>query len=127
MNFLYFPKSAIQLSYKKNSNPFQPFYSSCKSRTKTTCTSTKDNSSVESPRRLSILQPLPDPADLVTAFKTLNCKVCSACTSPDCGSCGHCLDKKKFGGPNVSSCCLIFDYLLNICQIESYIFVIIIN
>lgn len=29
------------------------------------------------------------------------CGTCSGCTSSDCGSCTFCLDKKKFGGPNI--------------------------
>ena len=33
--------------------------------------------------------------------KLLNCKVCERCRTPDCGTCNACLDKKKFGGPNL--------------------------
>ncbi|GBL83584.1 Histone-lysine N-methyltransferase 2A [Araneus ventricosus] len=34
-------------------------------------------------------------------FRKVRCKQCEGCLAEDCGECAHCLDKKKFGGPNL--------------------------
>ncbi|KFM65360.1 Histone-lysine N-methyltransferase MLL, partial [Stegodyphus mimosarum] len=34
-------------------------------------------------------------------FRKVRCKQCEGCRAEDCGKCAYCLDKKKFGGPNL--------------------------
>ncbi|KAF8774197.1 Histone-lysine N-methyltransferase 2A like protein [Argiope bruennichi] len=34
-------------------------------------------------------------------FRKVRCKQCEGCLAEDCGECAYCLDKKKFGGPNL--------------------------
>ncbi|KAG8190119.1 hypothetical protein JTE90_026689 [Oedothorax gibbosus] len=34
-------------------------------------------------------------------FRKARCKQCEGCQAEDCGECAYCLDKKKFGGPNL--------------------------
>ena len=39
--------------------------------------------------------------------KQKRCGRCYGCKVKDCGVCRHCLDKKKFGGPNrLKQCCI---------------------
>jgi hypothetical protein len=39
--------------------------------------------------------------------KQKRCGRCYGCKAKDCGVCRHCLDKKKFGGPNrLKQCCI---------------------
>ena len=39
--------------------------------------------------------------------KQKRCGRCYGCRAKDCGVCKHCLDKKKFGGPNrLKQCCI---------------------
>lgn len=33
--------------------------------------------------------------------RVMRCGKCSGCTAEDCRECGHCLDKKKYGGPGL--------------------------
>lgn len=37
----------------------------------------------------------------VLTKKLARCKKCAGCRAQDCGECIYCLDKKKFGGPNI--------------------------
>lgn len=34
-------------------------------------------------------------------FRKVRCKECEGCLADDCAQCAYCLDKKKFGGPNL--------------------------
>ena len=36
-----------------------------------------------------------------TYWSGKRCNACAQCTQPDCGECVNCLDKGKFGGPNI--------------------------
>ncbi|XP_054717366.1 uncharacterized protein LOC129226762 [Uloborus diversus] len=40
------------------------------------------------------------PAKVIKCRK-VRCKQCEGCLAEDCGQCAYCLDKKKFGGPNL--------------------------
>ena len=41
-------------------------------------------------------------------MRRFRCQRCAACQKPDCGNCAHCLDKRKFGGPDkIRQACIL--------------------
>lgn len=68
------------------------------------CITPKKSKSCQSKKAISTKESPCKGAQTSSPVKKLikkRCGSCSGCTASDCGSCTFCLDKKKFGGPNI--------------------------